>query len=256
MKTRILTALALAPLLLVSPLGASTQGDEEAVKDQDTVSRENRLRLDYHPIAPVIPKGALRFRTLMPMVSPGFRADQTNLYLAPVYGLGDGWQIGAGLTGMERIGRGGEALIPGFGVQKQLWHERKGRPALSIGGFGTFGPHNHNTGTLYLTASKQVWSSGSGKQALFLHGGVKGEFFTSDDYRDDNGVRPFFGVNFTLAPRLFLGAEVSPRQDWQRDEMFAVRATYLVKVKRYQIGVSGGIRNNGYETEPFVGLVF
>ncbi len=255
MKRSSLPALALASLLLTAAVGAFAQDDSEP-KDEDRISNENRLRLDYHPIAPVIPKGELRFRTLMPMIPAGFRADQTNLYLSPVYGLGDGWQVGAGLTGMERIGRGGEALIPGFGVQKQLWRERKGRPALSIGGYGTFGPHNHNTGTMYLTASKQVWASESRKQAFFLHGGVKGEFFTSDDYREDNGVRPFFGFNFTLTPRFFLGAEVSPRQDWQRDEMFAVRATYLVKVKKYQIGVSGGIRNNGYETEPFVGLVF
>jgi hypothetical protein len=50
-----------------------------------------------------------------------------------------------------------------------------------------------------------------------------------------------------------LGAEISPKQAWERDLMFAVRANVRV-YKRF--GITGGIRNNGFDTHPFVGVSF
>lgn len=255
MKSLTLLGTLLLVALAATPMAARAADDEETVQ-QERITRANRLRLQYHPIAPVIPKSSLRFSTLIPMHPSGFRADEFNQYLSPVYGLGDGWEISASATGAERIGRGGEAIFGGLGVQKQLWKERGGRPGLSIGGYGMRGPHNHTSGNLYLVASKRVWSSDSRKQSLFLHGGLKGEFFTSDDYKDDGGVRPFFGVNYTLSPRFFISAEVAPKQAWERDDMWALQGTFLVRLRKNLVGVSGGIRNNGYETHPFVGLVF
>jgi hypothetical protein len=251
MKRQNLLGCLLIGLLVVLP-GAAWAQDEE--KTDAEVRRENRLRLSFHPVAPVVAKGEFHFTHPLSMHPAGFRADEYSHYLSPTYGLGDGWEIGAALTGAERIGAGGKAIFYGLGVQKQLLYETKRRPSLSIGGYGMMGPHDHNTGNLYLVATKQVWKSSSGPQALFLHGGVKGEFFSSDDYKDDAGVRPFFGMNFTVTRRFFLGAEVAAKQDWERETMWALKGTYLVSVKKHKFGISGGIRNNGYETQPFVGL--
>jgi hypothetical protein len=240
--------------LLIAVPGMARAQDEE--KSEYEIRRENRLRLDFHPIGTVIEKGELHYTHPLSMHPAGFRADEYRHYLSPTYGLGDGWEVGAAVTGAERIGRGGNALFYGLGAQKQFIRERKGLPAVSIGAYGMIGPHNHHTGNVYLAATKRVWQSKSGPQAMFLHGGVKGEFFTSDDYKDDGGVRPFFGANFTLTRRFFLSGEVAPAQDWERETMWSLKGTYLVSVKKHKLGVSGGIRNNGYETHPFIGVTF
>jgi hypothetical protein len=251
MKLKTLLACVSVGLVAATPNVARAEDEDKTEYD---IRRENRLRLDFHPIGTVIDKGEFHFTHPLSMHPAGFRADTFSHYLSPTYGLGDGWEVGAALTGAERIGAGGKAIFYGFGVQKQFIRERKGLPAVSIGGYGMMGPHNHNTGNLYLAATKQMWKSPSGPQALFLHGGVKGEFFSSDDYKDDSGVRPFFGASFTLTRRFFLSGEVAPKQDWERDTMWSLKGTYLVSVKKHKFGVSGGIRNNGYETHPFVGI--
>ena len=244
---------ALASIAATSP--ALAQDETATTTAQGIV--ENRLRLEFHPVAPVLAKGQYLFSTLMPMQPAGFRSDQFEHYLSPVYGLGDGWQVGASLTGAERIGPGGEALFGGIGLQKQFMQERGGRPALAIGAYGMFGPHSHNSQNVYLAASKRVWTARSSRpQALFLHAGAKAEFYDGDDYGNSSGIRPFIGANLTLTRRFFVGAEWAPSQPWETDDQFAVRGTYLFRIKKTLIGVSGGIRNNGYETHPFIGLVF
>jgi hypothetical protein len=251
MKSQILLVGAIVGLVAALP-GAARAADEDETDAQ--AAQENRLRLEYHPVAPALAKGDLHFGSPLAMQPAGFRADKFTHYLSPTYGLGDGWEVGAALTGAQRIGAGGEAMFYGLGIQKQLMRERRGLPSLSIGGYGMMGPHSHDTGNLYLVATKKLWKSSSGPQSIFLTGGVKGEFFSSDDYKDDSGVRPFFGANFTVTTRFFVSGEVAAKQDWERDTMWALKGTYLVSIKKYKLGVSGGIRNNGYETQPFVGI--
>src|SRR4051812_2762435 len=61
--------------------------------------RRWRLQLEYHGIGAVVPKGEFRFANFIRMHPSGFRADKYDLYFAPTYGLGDGWEVGAGFTG-------------------------------------------------------------------------------------------------------------------------------------------------------------
>lgn len=213
--------------------------------------RRWRLQLEYHAIGATVPKGEFRFANFIRMHPSGFRADKYDLYFAPTYGLGAGWEVGAGFTGAERIGPGGNALFYGAGFQKQFVTETGSRPAVSAGVYGMFGPHDHHAGTLYLAATKEVWRRGN--HAIFLHGGAQLEGFDSDDYGDGTGIRPYVGATFVLTNHVFLTADFSPAQPWEDDDMFAIRATWWVWKR---VGVSGGIRNNGFDTQPFVGLTF
>lgn len=245
-----LSGFALLALLLTAPgiARADEAADAEAPYSNER-TRRYRLQLDWHPIGLVVPEGQLRLASLIRMHPSGFRADEYTLYLAPTYGLGDGWEVTAGVTGAERLGRGGNALFYGAGVQKQLLAESRSRPAVSVGVYGMTGPHSHHAGTLYLAATRELWSRGERK--LFLHGGGKYEFFDSDDYDSSTGVRPYAGTTVVITPRLFLGAEVSPPQPWETSTPYALRAT--VRVYR-RFSISGGVRNNGFDTETFIGL--
>jgi hypothetical protein len=244
-----LLLLALA-LLALSPAAAqemSAAGDGDMTYE---AMRRYRLQLDWHPIGGVVPKDKFRFTNFIRMHPSGFPADKYNLYLAPTYGLGQGWEITAGVTGAERLGPGGNALFGGAGVQKQLIRETESRPAVSIGAYGMTG-HDHHSGVLYLAGTKQIWSRGS--RAVFLHGGAKLETYDSDDYGSSTGVRPYAGTTVALSRRFMLSGEFSPSQPWEGANRYAARATYLIYKK---VGMSGGIRNNGYRTEPFIGITF
>lgn len=210
-----------------------------------------RMQLDWHPIGGVVPEGKFRFTNFIRMHPVGFRADTYNLYFGPTYGLGDGWEVTAGVTGAQRLGPGGQALFFGGGVQKLLMKESKNRPALSLGGYGMTGPHDHQSGAIYLAGTKKVW--GQGDRALFLHGGAKFELYDSDDYGDGTGIRPYAGAMLALSRRALLSGEFSPAQPWEETNVYAIRATYLIWRR---VGLSGGIRNNGYETHPFVTVTF
>jgi hypothetical protein len=210
-----------------------------------------RLQLDFHPIGGVIPEGRLRLGNYLRMHPAGFRADEFDMYLQPTYGLGGGWEATAGITGAERIGKGGEAIFYGAGIQKQLVRDRGGMPAISLGAYGMTGPHDHHTGMLFLAATKELlWR---GDRAAWLHAGLKYETFDSDDYGNGSGIRPYVGATVALSRRYTLSGEYSPKQPGQDTNMFAVRAT--VRMWR-NVGISGGIRNNGFETHPFIGLGF
>lgn len=236
--------------LLALPPSAGAQEEApslEAYSAQRLV--DYRLQLDWHPIGPVARKGQLLWGGHIPMHPSGFRADKYSLYFGPTYGLGDGWEVAAAVTGAQRIGRGGEALFYGLGVQKQLMSETRSRPVVSLGAYGMAGPHDHHTGTLYASATKQVWARG--ERAAFLHGGAKFELYDSDDYGDSTGLRPYAGATLAFSRRLFLSGEFSPSQPWETANPYSVRATYRL---HKWIGVSGGIRNNGFETQPFISL--
>jgi len=210
----------------------------------------HRLQLDYHGIGYVVAPGKIRLSNYIRMHPSGFRADTFDMLLAPTYGIRGGWEVTAGVTGAERRGKGGNALFPGVGVQKQFVTEAAGRPAISVGAYGMTG-HGHDSGTLYVAASKRLWVHG--ESAFYVHGGGKLEAYDGEDYGSGVGLRPYFGATYAWGRRFSLGAEVSPRQPWERDTMFAVRANVRV-YKRF--GLTGGIRNNGFDTHPFVGISF
>lgn len=249
-KVSLLTLL--AGLLLAPAAARAADGATETEEPYSNArTRQYRLQLDWHPIGLVVPKGQLRISSLIRMHPSGFRADEYSLYLAPTYGLGDGWEVSAGVTGAERLGAGGNALFFGAGIQKQLVPESRTMPAISVGLYGMAGPHSHQSGTFYLAATKEVWSKGG--RAIFVHGGGKYETFDSDDYGDSTGLRPYVGTTLVVTPRLFLGAEISPTQPWEVSTPYALRATVRV-YKRFSL--SGGVRNNGFDTETFIGLGF
>ncbi|HTE17298.1 MAG TPA: hypothetical protein VK689_02825 [Armatimonadota bacterium] len=236
------------------PQGTPPVGGDTASSPQAPLSDplDYRLQLDWHPVGTVVPKGKLTFRNYIPMRPIGFRADRYDL-LGPTYGLGGGWEGTVGITGAERLGPGGYALFFGAGLQKQLISETRSRPAVSLGGYGMTGPHDHHGGSVYLAATKRVWGPGPRGTALFLHGGGKLELYDSDDYGNGTGIRPYVGATLALTRRVTLNGDFSPSQPWERANLYAVRGTYRV-YKR--LGITGGIRNNGYRTLPFIGVNF
>jgi len=244
-------------LLACLPLPASAQGEkEEPDAPAGYYWHDLRPQLDYHPIGMVLPKGKLRFSNLLRPHPAGFRADEMGSLFSPVYGLGDGWEITAGVTDAERVGRGGEALFYNAGVQKQLVTETRSRPAVSVGGYGIFGPHSFRGGTGFLAATKLLHGKQRSPFAVFLHGGVKFQGYESDDYGDGTGIRPYVGSVLAVNRRFFVSAEFSPNQPWAQDDMWALRGTYVVMIKGQTVGVTGGIRNVGYGSHSFIGISF
>lgn len=208
-----------------------------------------RLQLDYHPVGETLPKGVFRYSNLLRPHPSGFRADSYSMYFAPTYGLGGGWEASLGVTGASRIGPGGQALFFGGGLQKQLITERGDRPAVSLGFTAMAGPHDHLDGMLYLAATKAVRRKAN--SGVFLHAGLKLNTYDSDDYGSGTGLRPWGGVTVAVSPSLTVSGEVSPPQPWEKSVKYAGRITVAV---RRNLGISGGIRGNGYRTMPFIGL--
>lgn len=247
-----------APACAQSSSAPATPPADTTENPDDVLSRafweDTELDLDYHPIGYSISrKKRYSFDNYIPMRPAGFRADKFSMYFAPTYSFGDGWEAALGITGAQRIGPRGEAIFFGGGVQKQFVQERRGMPAISLGLYGMGGPNGHNSQTLYLAASKRVAGGAAHKYSVFLTAGGKLERFDSDDYGNGTGLRPFAGAQLSYGKRLFFTTEISPAQPWERSTMYAARLSYRVYK---QAAISGGIRNNGYRTLPFIGLEF
>jgi hypothetical protein len=239
-------------LLLAAPASAGGLiGDGPPVEGPD-YWRGYDVELEMHPVGYSLRRPGLVFTRLMPIQPSGYPSDRFSYYLSPVYGLGRGLQVTAAVTGAEALGPPGEALFYGLGLQQQLldpgadWR----RPALSVGITGYQGPRDESGGTLYLAGSARVSGAEGRPQALFLHAGLKGQL-THGDLGASTGIRPFVGTTVAFTRRLFVSGEFSPPQPWERSHVYAVRAT--VKLYR-RFGISGGIRNNGYRTSPFIRL--
>lgn len=242
-------------LLLLGGSSATVRADEPAKEQPDEASARHLSRyfrgLEFHPVGWTVPDHRFRFTNLIRMTPPGFRSDRFDQWFAPTVGLGKGWEATLGVTGAERLGSGGEALFYGAGIQKQVVTEHRGLPAVSVGAYGMAGPHDHQGGRLYVAATHRLLGSDESYYALDLHGGLKYELYDSDDYGSSSGIRPFVGVTAPVGRRVFLSADFSPSQAWQRTKMYSLGATVRV-YKRF--GVSGGIRNNGFKTHPFIGI--
>ena len=235
-------------MLPLSAAHAQEAGAEE--KDDALLGRQFR-GLQFHPIGWTVPDHKLRLTSLIRMQPAGFRATEFDHWFAPTFGLGHGWEATAGVTGAERMGAGGNALFYGAGVQKQLLDTHGKLPDVSVGVYGMGGPHDHRSFTAYLAGSHRVLGGASKGFAVDLHGGVKYENFDSDDYGSGSGVRPYVGATIPVGKRLFFSAEFSPTQPWQESKMYSLSATVRAHKR---LGISGGIRNNGFETHPFVGI--
>lgn len=236
------------PALLLSACTVAAMPSARAEAQAGELQRF-RLQLDYHPVGETLPKGVFRYSNLLRPHPAGFRADSFSMYFAPTYGLGNGWEASLGVTGASRIGPGGQALFYGGGVQKQVMTERGSRPAVSLGFTGMAGPHNHLDGMLYLAATKAVRRRE--RSGIFLHAGLKLNAYESDDFGSGSGLRPWGGVTAAISPSLTLSGEVSPPQPWEKSIKYAGRVTVAI---RRNVGLSGGIRGNGYRTTPFIGL--
>jgi hypothetical protein len=258
MRASIRTVLAAGLVVLMLPGGARAESDEAAggsPYDRE-FWRNNRIQLNLHPVGPVLPRGQIKASGLVPMYPAGFPADRFGFALRPTYGLGGGWEVGAGFLPAQRHGAGGNATFYGLALQKELLEERRGLPALSVGAYGMLGPHDHHSANFYLAATRRVYGNQHEGTAAWLSGGVKYELFGSDDYGSGSGVRPYGGLAVRLTPRVFIAGEISPRQPWQRATMWAARATYMVPFReKYHLGIEGGLRSTGYETHPFFSVV-
>jgi hypothetical protein len=79
--------------------------------------------------------------------------------------------------------------------------------------------------------------------------GVELQGFSDD--RSSSSAQPFVGANYVWSRRVRLSAEFRPRMPWERTNLYSGRAVVLLNRR---IGVSGGLRNNGYQTHPFIGI--
>ncbi len=255
-------SLFLVPLLAAAPARAEDAPQPPSAPSEETQAEapdergtqdylaDYRIQLDWNPLGVTIPGQRFRFSNFIPMHPAGFRGDFYQRFFAPTYAVGRGWEVTAGVTGAERLGPGGTALFYGAGFQKQFITESRSRPGVSFGAYGMFGPHNHNSGTLFLATSKKLW--GRKDRAVFLHAGGRLETYGSDDYGSGTGLRPYVGTSFAFSRRAFLSAEFSPRQPWDRANMYSAR----LAVRLYRgFGIQGGIRSNGYRTLPFIGII-
>jgi hypothetical protein len=179
----------------------------------------------------------------------GFPSSKYTHYPSLTYGLTARTQAMLGATGGERIGPGGEATFYMLGLQQVLVPEKGKVPEVSIGGYGFQGPHDaHSGGAVYLVASRQ-FTSQSYPHGVFAHLGVEFQGFT--DHLSGSAVQPFVGANYIWRRRVRFSAEFRPRMPWEETNLYSARAVVLLSPR---IGVSGGLRNNGYETHPFIGL--
>jgi len=245
-----INALCLTLLVGLAPMAAAADDADDTQESR----LPSRLRgLAYHPVGWTVNQGKLRFSNLIPMQPAGFPADEFNHWVSATYGLGDGWEVAGAVTGAERLGAGGEALFFGAAVQKQFLRMADDRTSASVGAAAMAGPHDHRSGTFYVSMTHRVVRREDRGFGLDLHGGVKYELFDGSDYGSGSGIRPYLGATAPIGSRVFLAAEISPRQPWQQSNMFSGSVTYRVYKRA---GITGGIRNNGFDTEPFVALSF
>lgn len=240
-------------LIVMAALPAAAQSQEPAKEGQHSgplpFLQSFRLGLEFHPIAYVLDSGKLSLGGVTPMHPAGIPASDYFPYLSGGYGFGDGWEALVGLTGVERLGPDDLVLYGGLGIQKRLIKETRSLPTVSLGFYDTFGPSDHNTVNVYLVATKRILREG--QHQFFVTGGGKFENFTGNG--NGSGVEPFVGGVYVFAKRLYVTAEFSPQQAWESNNQWAIRGT--LRVWR-GLGVTGGIRHNGFNKTTFIGVAF
>jgi hypothetical protein len=244
--------LALAAGLVLNaphPAGAQSAPDpQSAPTARETRWIADHISLDLLPVAYVLPRGRFSLGGNMNMPPVGLPASRYTLYPDLQYGLTGRTQMAFGVSGAERLGRGGEAIFYNLGLQHVLLPETRTTPALSLGGYGFLAPQNRHGGVAYLVASKQLTRQAS-PRGVFAHLGLEVQTFANAD--SHTGVQPFVGTNYVWTRRLRFSAEYRPRLSWEREDLYSVKGVVLL----YRgFGVNAGFRNNGYRAHPFIGI--
>jgi hypothetical protein len=235
-------------LLHGAPHPAHAQ-DQNPDRARDARWRSDHVDLDLLPVAYVVRSRHLTVGGPVNMPPVGFPANTYSLYPNLTYGLTARTEATFGITGAQRLGPGGEATFYTLGLEHVLLPESGHLPTISLGAYGFQGPHDHrNGGAVFLVASQQLTPRAYPNE-LFAHLGV--EFQGFSDGRSSSAAQPFVGANYVWSPRLRFSAEFRPRQPWERANLYSARAVVLLNRR---IGISGGLRNNGYQTHPFIGI--
>jgi hypothetical protein len=235
----------LAGLLLVPAQGA--RGEPETEK-REAQWVDQHVDLDLLPVAFTVPRGRLTVGGPLPRTPAGFPSDIYVLYPDLVYGLTDRTEAGLGGAGAQRLGPGGEATFYTLGLQRVLSLTANKLPTLSVGAYGFLGPQGHDGGAVYLVASRQL-TRHAYPRGLFAHLGLELQGYSSDD--SSAAPRPFLGVDLVWTQRLRFSAEFRQRMPWESANLYSLRTVLLIT---RHFGLSGGLRNNGYRTHPFIGL--
>jgi hypothetical protein len=221
----------------------------EAGRTREARWASDHVDLDLLPVAYVVRPRHLTVGGPVNMTPVGFPASTYSLYPNLTYGLTPRTEATIGVTGAERLGPGGEATFYSLGLEHVLLPESDHRPTISMGGYGFQGPHDYRTGgAVFLVASKQL-SPHAYPNGLFAHLGVELQGFS--DGRSSSAAQPFVGANYVWSPRVRFSAEFRPRLPWERANLYSARAVVLLTRR---VGLSGGLRNNGYQTHPFIGV--
>ena len=233
---------------VLSGMPPPARGQEED-RARDARWRSEHIDLDLLPVAYGVRPRHLTVGGPVNMTPVGFPANTYSLYPNLTYGLTARTEAMLGVTGAQRIGPGGEATFYTLGLQHVLLPEKGKLPAVSIGGYGFQGPHDdRNGGAAYVVASRQLTPRASAR-GVFAHVGLEFQGFSGD--RSGSAARPFVGANYIWSQRVRFSAEFRPRMPWERANLYSARAVVLLNRR---IGVSGGLRNNGYQTHPFIGI--
>lgn len=235
-----LTGLMLTPAREARAQAASPQPESRWASEH--------VDLNMLPVAYVVRRGHLSVGGPVTMTPAGFAADTYSLYPALAYGITARTEAMFGVTGAERLGPGGEAVFYGLGLQHALLLGNHRLPALSLGGYGFVGPKDHHGGAVYLVASRQL-TRYPYPRGVFGHLGVELQTFANSG--SSTGVQPFIGANYVWNRRVRFSGEFRPSMPWEHANLYSLRAVVLVTRK---IGISGGLRNNGYRTHPFIGI--
>jgi hypothetical protein len=244
--TRVATAVL---LLALSPSARGQAQSAQREKEQQEASwASQHLDLDLLPVAFVVRPGRLSIGGPVNLTPAGFPASTYSLYPNLLYGITPRTEAAFGVTGAERLGPGGQALFYMFGLQHLLVPETRRLPTISLGGYGFLGPHDHNGGAAYLVASRQL-TGHAYPRGVFAHLGVELQGFSNAD--SSAALQPFLGANYVWNRRVRFSTEFRPRMPWERANLYSLRAVILLN-RRF--GVAGGLRNNGYQTHPFISL--
>jgi hypothetical protein len=110
----------------------------------------DHVSLDLLPAGYVLPRGRFSLGSTMNMPPVGLPASRYTLYPNLQYGLTGRTQAAFGVSGAERLGRGGEAIFYSLGLQHVFLPETRTTPALSLGGYGLLALQNRHGGAAYL----------------------------------------------------------------------------------------------------------
>jgi len=256
---------------------------EEKGEDHDTGKKaehcrhnwmDERVRLTFHPIGYVYDHG-YTLNNLIPDPPSGFVAKHYTFYPTPVIGLGHGFEVEVQALDARRFGlKKGAALRAesktffGGAIQKKLSADKGSMPAISIGVRGVVGPDSNDTLAAYLVGTKRIIGKKCGNSGVFLTAGMEYDRYSMNDRgfllngaftpfdqevpdQHEGAIKPFVGLNIAMSKKLFLSGEYAPREEWQFNDMWAAKGTILV-IKDW--GIEGGVRNNGYHTQEFIGV--